>query len=106
LEEALGREQGHLRVVGDRPDPPVGFGWVEDPFNSEATADRRDVIELDRSAERVADGTAEQAAPVAIKRSNRSRVEHACSLVVVPSTGVSRLRYGHCRCDPNAYESG
>jgi len=61
-DQPLGGEQRHLRVVGDRPDGSVGLGEVADPLGSEALADALERVELDRRAERIADGAAEQAA--------------------------------------------
>jgi hypothetical protein len=67
-DRALGREQRHLRVVGDRAAvAAVGGQVARHAPRPEAGADLLERPELDRRAERVADGAGQQAAadPVA-----------------------------------------
>ena len=61
-QQALGGEQGHLRVVGDGSESAEGGGVVGDAVRSVPVEDGAQRLELDRGAERVTDGTAEQAA--------------------------------------------
>jgi len=51
-----------VRVVGDRADDAVGLGVLGDAVGTEARADRVQRVELDRRAERVTDGAAEETA--------------------------------------------
>src|SRR5438132_12111855 len=61
-QEPLRGEERHLRVVGDRPDASVGLVHVPDAIGAVALADLREREELDRRAERIAHGAAEEAA--------------------------------------------
>ena len=89
LQDALGREQRHLGVVGDRPDPAVRLGRIDDARRPEPAPDRRETVELDGGAESVAYSAAEKAAAIAVAFVDGSRVKHACSLVVGASLALA-----------------
>jgi hypothetical protein len=77
LEEALGREQRHLRVVGDRADAAIRFGGRHDSAGTETSANLGVSQKLNRRAEGVADGPAQQAASVAVKNRDAWRMAHS-----------------------------
>jgi hypothetical protein len=62
LEQALGREQRHLRVVGDRRLVSVVGHEVPNALRAELLLDLRPAHELDASPEGVTDGAPDQAA--------------------------------------------
>ncbi|GAA3058643.1 hypothetical protein GCM10020000_46780 [Streptomyces olivoverticillatus] len=61
-DQPLHREERHLSVVGDRAAPPVGGDVVAYALRPVSGTDLLQGVELDARAERVPDGTAEQAA--------------------------------------------
>ena len=66
LQQPLGREHRHLRVIGDRASAAIGDVEARDALLSVAPADLRATQELDGRAERIADGAAEEAAAEAL----------------------------------------
>src|SRR5690606_29744357 len=61
-QQALGREERHLRVVGEGAAAAVGAVEVSDALRAVTGADLGEGRKLDGRAERVADGAAEEAA--------------------------------------------
>src|SRR5262245_11649310 len=73
-QQPFGGEKRHLRVVGDRPTPPVRGVVVCDPGRPVFVADEVDALELDRRAKRVAHSAAQETTVEMLKRSPASEV--------------------------------
>jgi hypothetical protein len=68
-QQPFGREERHLRVVGDRPAPAISDIIVCDPRRSVFVADQINAVELNRRAQRVANRATQQTAGEMLQRS-------------------------------------